>query len=109
VLTRYPELRETPDADPKQRSEWNVRDSDATLVFLPANADSPGTAFTIECAERLGKPLLVVDPRSANVTQAIRFFLAAHSIRTLNIAGPRESESPGIYAAVRAVLSTLFS
>jgi len=31
VLARYPHLRETPDPDPKQRTEWNVRDADATL------------------------------------------------------------------------------
>src|SRR5215472_15898316 len=58
VLARYPNLRETPDADPRQRSEWNVRDSDATIVFLPSDALSPGTAFTIDCARRYDKPLL---------------------------------------------------
>ena len=31
VLARYPLLRETPSADPAQRTEWNVRDSDASL------------------------------------------------------------------------------
>ena len=29
---RYP-LRETPSGDPAQRTEWNVRDSDATLIL----------------------------------------------------------------------------
>jgi hypothetical protein len=35
VLTRYPKLKETPLANPVQRTEWNVRDADATLVGVP--------------------------------------------------------------------------
>src|SRR5215510_5032972 len=27
LIARYPNLRETPERDPKQRTEWNVRDS----------------------------------------------------------------------------------
>ena len=29
LLTKYPRLKETPLADPAQRTEWNVRDADA--------------------------------------------------------------------------------
>jgi hypothetical protein len=35
VLAKYPQLAETPLADPAQRTEWNVRDADACLI-LPA-------------------------------------------------------------------------
>ena len=34
VMTVFPNLRETPSADPAQRTEWNVRDSDVTLVLV---------------------------------------------------------------------------
>ena len=34
LLARYPHLRETPSADPAQRTEWNVRESDATLILI---------------------------------------------------------------------------
>jgi hypothetical protein len=34
LLKRYPSLRETPSADPAQRTEWNVRDSDAALIVI---------------------------------------------------------------------------
>lgn len=106
MLAHYPNLRETPDADPRTRTEWNVRDSDATLAFMPANALSPGTAFTIESAKRSRKPVLVVDPFAANAADGMRAFVAAHpAVRTLNIAGPRESESPGVYAAVYSILT----
>jgi hypothetical protein len=30
LLPHYPHLRETPEPHPLQRTEWNVRDSDAT-------------------------------------------------------------------------------
>jgi hypothetical protein len=108
VLARYPNLRETPDADPRQRTEWNVRDSDATAVFMRADTISPGTGFTIECAKRLHRPLLVADPWASNIVAEIRVFVTTNSIRTLNISGPRESESPGTYAAVQKLLNSLF-
>jgi len=109
VLARYPNLGETLDVEPRQRTQWNVRDSDATLVLLPADTTSPGTTLTIECANRYGKPLLVIDPDAADAVAAIRSFLMTNEVRTLNIAGPRESESPGIYAAVGSILTQLLS
>src|SRR5215831_15765508 len=51
LLDQFPRLKETPSADPRQRTAWNVRDSDATIVLMPGAADSPGTRFTILCAE----------------------------------------------------------
>ncbi|MFG0333977.1 MAG: YpsA SLOG family protein, partial [Maioricimonas sp. JB049] len=40
---------------------------------------------------------LVVDPGSAASRNAARKWIEAHSIRVLNLAGPRESSDPGIY------------
>jgi hypothetical protein len=109
LLARYPNLRETPLADPRERTEWNVRDSDGTLVFLPSAPEcSPGTQFTLACAEKYGKPLLVADPHDATTVEVIRNWLHENAnIRVLNIAGPRESESPGIYTAVYSVLTAV--
>lgn len=50
----YP-LRETPSDDYAQRTEWNVRDSDGTLV-LTIGPPTEGTAFTVTVAARLKKP-----------------------------------------------------
>jgi hypothetical protein len=36
LLARYPKLKETPLADPAQRTEWNVRDADACLIMVDA-------------------------------------------------------------------------
>ena len=38
LLSRYPDLRETPEADPSQRTEWNVRDTDRLMVWSTAQA-----------------------------------------------------------------------
>ncbi len=35
-------------------------------------------------------------------------WLEAYSIQVLNVAGPRESEAPGIYEAARAFLDDVF-
>jgi len=105
---RYP-LRETPSPDPAQRTEWNVRDADATLVIAPA-APAGGTAWTVRCAERLGRPLCLLrldrerDPRAT-----ASLWLAERAPAVLNVAGPRESQSPGIGRAARALLEALFA
>ena len=64
VLAKYPNLKETPLADPAQRTEWNVRDADACMIVIAAGGVdvSKGTALAQELAHRYRKPLLVVEP-----------------------------------------------
>ncbi len=110
VLTAYAELRETPSADPAERTVWNVRDSDATLVLLTAGADSPGTTLAATSAEELGRPLLVANLGDPDVIDAVRTWLSALDGGTvLNVAGPRESESPGCYDVALVVLRALLT
>ena len=99
---RYP-LRETPSPDYPQRTEWNVRDSDGTLV-LTRGRPGGGTALTIALARRLGRPCLVVDLASDPDPDPVRRWVESEGIRTLNVAGPRESQQPGIQDDARAVL-----
>lgn len=91
---RYP-LVETPSSRSEERTRWNVRDSNATLV-LGSAPFTDGTVITLAEADRLGRPALVVDPARADIAE-VREWLAAHDVRTLNVAGPRESVRPGIY------------
>ena len=76
--------------------------SDATLI-LTRGAPAGGTAFTIACAKRLGRPCLLVDLTSPHL-DAVRGWLRDHAVRVLNVAGPRESSAPGIAAEAAAVL-----
>ena len=99
---RYP-LRETPSADPAERTEWNVRDSDGTLLLVTP-AESAGTELAHDFARRLGRPVCVWHLDARPSPEAFRLWLRVHKIRTLNVAGPRESESPGVYASACAFL-----
>jgi hypothetical protein len=105
IPARYP-LRETPSPDPAQRTEWNVRDSDATLL-LAGTGPSAGTELTRALARRLHRPLYTFHAESPHDAGAFRRWLQVYRVRTLNVAGPRESESPGIYAAALECLRPL--
>ena len=108
VRLKYPQLKETPCADPNQRTRWNVRDSDATLVLVaPDIGVSEGSAFTLACAAGLGKPHLVIDLRAGDAIRAAREWLGRIAPQTLNVAGPRESEAPGVYRAAKRFLEDL--
>lgn len=111
LLARYPALRATPSADPAQRTMWNVRDSDATLVLLPAGLAqdaSRGTHRAVADARRLGRPLLVLrlgGDAARDRAESSAFTAGLPPGATLNVAGPRESEAPGVYAAARTALA----
>jgi hypothetical protein len=91
IPDKYP-LKETPGRDPAERTEWNVRDSDGTLVIHDGNLDG-GTAYTITCCVIQDKPLIEVDLSGQYDSGKVREWLQKYNIRSLNIAGPRESES----------------
>lgn len=105
IAPHYP-LRETPSDDYAKRTEWNVRDSDGTLV-LTVGQPTEGTAFTVDVAARLKKPCLVVDLAGPMQADSVRSWLAMHQIKVLNVAGPRESKNPGIYQKARTVLGKI--
>ena len=91
-------LRETDSADYDERTEKNVLDSDATLIVAREKELSGGTAFTKVCAEQHDRPLLVVCERDgvSQSAAALSKFLKQNNVQTLNVAGPRESQAPGI-------------
>ncbi|CAG8457350.1 23093_t:CDS:2 [Gigaspora margarita] len=109
---KYP-LRETPTPKYEQRTEWNVCDTDATLIFLLTPAFIPeldGTAFTIRMAKRYEKlwKLIFFDKNSVNNIKQILIWIKNNNIKHINICGPRESNSPGIQESTyRFVLSLL--
>ena len=102
---RYP-LQETPWHGYPQRTEWNVRDSDGTLILTCGEADR-GTALTVELAQRKKKPCLVVDVGVAVDLDMIRAWAEENGVGVLNVAGPRESSSPGIHDRAAEVLRRL--
>jgi len=105
--TRYP-LNETPSDAYRQRTEWNVRDADGTLV-LSVGPVTGGTADTVAYAARLKKPCLVLDLTQPCRSDDVAAWTRTHQIHILNIAGPRESKSPGIYAQAAVFLRRVFA
>jgi Circularly permutated YpsA SLOG family len=116
VLAAYPMLKETPLADPAQRTEWNVRDADACLIIVDAGGlpVSKGTALAHELAGRYRKPLLVADLAAADAVERTGDWLKALRRAlgpdlSLAIGGPRESEAPGIYGRALEFLRRLLT
>jgi hypothetical protein len=92
------------------RTEWNVRDADATLILMPTSylIDS-GTKWTIDCCTAMNKAYLICDPHEKESKRNIQNWLKEHRPSILNVAGPSESNAPGIQDAAKALLENLFS
>ena len=105
LLAQYPLLRETPSAEPIQRSEWNVRDADRLMILIDTSGIgvSKGTLAARDFALALGKPHSMIDLDAGDaLAQALACAgKEASDASSIGIAGPRESEVPGIYAKAR--------
>ncbi|HEV3212688.1 MAG TPA: putative molybdenum carrier protein [Acidimicrobiales bacterium] len=105
VLADYPAFDESESSDPEERTVRNVRSADATLVFVLGDAGSPGTALTASAARARGVPFALVDLTAPDRDARLESFVGGLPHRcTLNVAGPRESEQPGIYEEVTTFL-----
>ncbi|WP_081621778.1 putative molybdenum carrier protein [Thioalkalivibrio sp. ALE11] len=91
-----------------KRTEWNVRDSDGTLI-LTIGALTGGSLLTRNLARKHKKPYLIVDLDSSFGSPEIGLWVASECIETLNVAGPSESTCPGIEARAYRFLHHLVS
>jgi Circularly permutated YpsA SLOG family len=110
IPARYP-LTETPSSDYGQRTAWNVRDSDGTLI-LTRGEPTGGTLLTLDECRKADKPSLVIDLAGegdlAQAVRAAREWVEANLAGgVLNVAGPRSSEHPTVYDRARALLRAL--
>ena len=110
-LAKY-DLIETTSSGYIKRTEYNVRDSDATVYFA-SNWKSPGTLCTLKAAKKLEKPAFRVDITIPSHHQDARGelfkdFLLHWNVETLNVAGHRESGHPGVTDYVVSYLSAVF-
>lgn len=108
IPLRYP-LRETASKSYAVRTEWNVRDSDATLILV-LDRISSGTRLTIDSAKTQTRPLriehlcpaaaktLIDDEVSPEQQIAdVVDWISREKVRTLNVAGPRGSSHKDVY------------
>ena len=96
-------LQETPQRRYQQRTRWNVRDADATLLVTLAKDLTGGSLVTYEYAKIIGKPCLHVFP-GEKWPERLKAFLETNAVQILNVAGPRSSSAPGIEKFVSTVL-----
>jgi hypothetical protein len=110
IPARYP-LTETPEADPAFRTRRNVAEADGTLIIVHGAPDQ-GSRLAQGAARELGRAHLTLDLSRTAPDAAcalVAAWIAREGIRTLNIAGPRESNAPGIYCRARPFLTSLFA
>jgi len=90
------------------RTERNVIESDGTLIFNIGKL-SGGTRLTVECARKHNKPHLIIqlDATRPNVA-TLAEWLDQNNIRVLNVAGPRESKTPGVHQLACQYLEEFF-
>ena len=109
LLARYPELKEGVSEGYVERTAWNVRDSHATLIVAPAGLEPcSGTQMTEYFAQNYGRACLVIRG-VAELGEARSWLEGLGYGITLNVAGPRESKTPGTYAITKQVVSLLLA
>lgn len=79
------------------RTERNVVESDGTVVFNIGKLTG-GTRLTVECARKHNKPHIVIqlDVAKPDVT-ILAEWIDKNNVQVLNVAGPRESKTPGVH------------
>ncbi len=106
IPEKYP-LNETTTTNYNERTEKNISDSDGTLI-IHSNRIDYGTKSTMDLCPEYNKPLQVIDLRKNISLLGLFNWMQTHQIRILNIAGPRESNSPGIYDKTLDLLNCIF-
>jgi hypothetical protein len=86
-------LTETPSSGYPQQTQWNVRDSDGSVIFSIAPALTGGSKKTVEFAIKHNKPRLHLHEGTASPESALLKFIQDHEIATLNVAGRERARS----------------
>lgn len=110
VISHFYPLRETETSGYEKRTLKNVEESQGLLVFVDGEPDE-GTILAIDHAERQNKPIYIIH-LSMNVEDqetGILDLLENQKVTIVNIVGPRESNSPGIYRKTKNFLEELLS
>ncbi|MEA5573857.1 putative molybdenum carrier protein [Calothrix sp. UHCC 0171] len=110
ILDARYNLTETPSSEYSERTEWNVRDSDGTVIFSIDKEIFEGTLLTVELAKKYEKPCIHICRNLTDINPVSQFqlFLSKFGIVNLNIAGTRASGEPEVYQFVREILDRAF-
>lgn len=103
------DLTETKVSDYTDRTEKNILGSDGTIVFTNGSL-TRGSSSTINLAQTHRKPCLYIDFSTTDHLTALtkcKDWIHKHNIAIINIAGSRESSSPGLQERVKDFLLLL--
>jgi len=103
---RYP-LNESYSPDPLVRTELNVIQSHGTLILIVEDMDK-GTQHAHDFAHLHLKPIFVWRIGVNKNYNQFDNWLEKNKIHRLNIAGPKESNQPGIYSEALYTMDQLF-
>ena len=105
IPEHYP-VRELPGGGFAERTLRNVVDSDGTVIIYREKLLG-GSEHTLQCCLEQQRPHLLVDAAkmlTVDAGKALDAFIREHNIKTLNVAGPRQSEWTHGYEYTGAVL-----
>ncbi len=106
VIPSAYQMVETQSDEYPVRTERNVIDSDGTLILYRSRL-AGGTHLTRRMAAKHRRPCCLVDLGQDLDFDGVGRWLIDSNIQTLNVAGPRESSSPGIGRAAMVYLVQL--
>ena len=129
IKEMYPELQETPEAEPWQRTLWNMRDAQAILTIMPEESgESKGTELGVQEGIELGKSMFTARgvEDAEEIAAWLRSLAADRSAGSngvvgsansdavdesataigveLCVGGPRASECPNAYQVTMEIL-----
>lgn len=109
---RYP-VREVEAGDYNERTRRNILDADATLVITQHGFMEEGTGLTLAWCEQYDRPSFHFDITHPGMIRPqdladLFSWVKNNKIEVLNVAGNRESNSPGIQAYTLTLLERLF-
>ena len=99
-----------PEVPRSLRTEWNVRDSDGTLVLVPkADGAGLGTQFTVQAALSLNKPHMIIEMKENVSPEKVMEWISENHIKILNVAGPAEGRVETAYDFTYQLLERVIS
>lgn len=110
ILDARYQLIETESEGYRQRTKFNVRDSDGTLILFIGQIEG-GSQLTLQFTEKMRRPVMPLDIEKFENAHIQQFYdwIAGNKIQVLNVAGPSEKLASNYYSKSRLVLSELLS
>ncbi len=102
-------LMEMKSTDYRERTKQNIQDSHGTVIISRGKLTG-GSKLTRNHAKLIDRPNIYIDLISTEDFEAsifLKSFILENQIEILNVAGPRLSHDPGIYADVKMLLEAV--